>query len=151
MEFKNIWTNYKIYAFILGIITGTIVYNLLGMDFSFSMITGIAGTNFLDSFLYLSMINLRFWVIMLILSFFKIKNKIIVFIIFTQSFLLSGYITIAILNKSYILLYEIFIIIFKILCVIFMFNEKKPVLYRVLSLIILILGTGLENIFFVYF
>lgn len=148
---KSIWTNHKIYAFILGIITGTIVYNLLGMDFSFLVTDRIIVTNFWDSFLYLIMIHLRFWIIIFILSFFKLKNKIVLLIIFVESFLIAGFITITVLAGNCILLYEIPMAVFKLVCAIFMFNEKKPVLYRGFSLIILILGTVLENIFFVKF
>lgn len=35
MKNKLMWTNYKIYAFILGIVIGTIIYNALGIDFFF--------------------------------------------------------------------------------------------------------------------
>jgi hypothetical protein len=151
MKTKSVWTNYKIYAFILGIITGTIVYNLLGIDFSFCSIEKITGLGFRDSLLYLLMINARFGILVLVLSFFRIKNKIIFFIIFIESFLMAGFITISILSGSPVLLYEIPMVVFKIICAIVMFQDKKRALCRILAFIILFVGTVLENIFFINF
>lgn len=151
MKSKSIWTNYKIYAFILGIIIGTVVYNLLGMDFSFAKIHRIKGMDFLDSFLYLSMINLRFLIFVFIISFLKFKDKILAIIIFIESFLLSGFITIAIITKSTILLYETPITISKILCSLFMINENKQFFYKLVAVLILVVGIILGNIFLINF
>ena len=151
MKVKSIWTNYKIYAFLLGIITGAVVYNLPGMDFSFTKINRIKGIDFWDSFLYLVMINLRYWLCIFVLSFLKIKSKIILLVIYVESFLLSGFIVITIGGGSNVLLSEIPLILFKILCALLMFSEKRPVLYRIVSLSILLMGTILENIFLIKF
>lgn len=151
MKVKSIWTNYKIYAFLFGIITGAVVYNLLGIDFSFTKINRIKGIDFWECFLYLVMINLKFWLLIFVLSFLKIKDKIVLFIIYIESFLLSGFIVIAIGMGNYVLLSEILMTVFKLLSTLFMFRQKQPVLYRMISLVILIMGTLLENIFFVKF
>lgn len=149
MEIKTPGINSKICSFILGIIVGTIVYNLLNVQYSFTNINRISGINYLDSFLYLLMINLRYLAVIFVLSFFKSKDRIILFIIFIESFLLAGNIVIMILTGSYVLLYEIPANIFKIICALFMFSKKNPIVYRIFSLIILIVATALENLFFI--
>lgn len=45
MNYKLAEKNYKIYAFIFGIITGTLVYNFLGIDFSFDNVENIKFNN----------------------------------------------------------------------------------------------------------
>lgn len=150
MKIKNIWTNYKIYAFILGIITGTVVYNLLGVDFSFANILKVKGTKFINSFMYFGMINLKFWIVVLALSFLKLKDQILFIIIFIEAFLLSGFISISITIESMVLFYEVPIVIFKIVCALLLFNERKPIFYKFISALFLVAGTVLENIFFVY-
>lgn len=149
MRIKTVGTNIKIYAFILGIVTGTIIYNFLNIEYAFSNIKSIAGINFLDSFMFLLMKNLRFLIVAFILSLFKAKDKIVVFIIFGESFLLAGNIVVMILNSAYVLMYDIPIIAVKIICAMLMFNEKRPLLYRMFSVIILITATVLENLFFI--
>lgn len=149
MKIKDFWTNYKIYAFILGIVTGTIIYNALGIDFSFEMIEQIKVNSFKDSYLYLIMINSRFWIISFIISFFKIKNKIILLIVYVQSFILAGMISISISSGNFIFLHGSVSALVKIATAILLFDERRPIINRFLSLVFLMVGTALENIFFV--
>lgn len=151
MKFKAIWTNYKIYAFILGIVAGTLVYNLIGVDFSFSMYRKIDVTNVWRSFAYLFISNLKFFLIILIVSFFDIKRKILPIIIFYQAFTLSGIITTMILSESRICIYAIPAVFIKLASSMFMFEESKPILNRVISCAIIIFGTIVENFFIIYF
>ncbi len=151
MKNRAIWTNYKIYAFILGIIAGTLVYNLMGMDFSFSMIHKIEINNFAKSYLYLLTNNIKFLVFIFVISFFKIKNKIVVFIVFNQAFILSGAITMSILSENIILLYSIPLIIAKMVSSIIMFHDSKPILNRGLSVAVIMIGVFIENIFLTKF
>ena len=51
MKFKTLWTNYKIYGIIIGIVLGTIVYNMISIDFSFYNIESIRNTDFLDTYM----------------------------------------------------------------------------------------------------
>lgn len=151
MKFKAIWTNYKIYAFILGIVAGTLVYNVLGIDFSFSMYEKIRINNIWKSYMYFLTCNLKFFVIILAISFFDIKQKILLIIIFCQSFVLSGLITIMILSGSGICIYAIPSVFIKIAASIFMFDDSKPIINRLISTGIVLVGTMLENFFIIYF
>lgn len=151
MKIKEIWTNYKIYAFILGIVTGTIVYNALSIDFSFEMINQIKVNNFKDSFLYLIMVNLRFWIVVFVISFFKFKSKIIFLIIYIQSFALAGMISVSISSGNFVLLHGGVIAIVKMITAILLFDDKRPIINKLISLVFLVVGTAVENIFFIKF
>lgn len=151
MKVKAIWTNYKIYAFILGIVMGTLVYNLVGIDFSFSMYKKIEITNIWKSYLYFLTINLKFYILIFVISFLEIKRKILPIIIFFQAFALAGIITTIILSGNSICMYAILVIFIKIAATIFMFEDSKPILNRLISSMIVIIGTMLENFFIIYF
>lgn len=151
MKFKAIWTNYKIYAFILGIVAGTIVYNLLGIDFSFSMYEKIQINSMWKSYVYFLIINLKFLVIVFGISFFEIKRKILPIIIFYQAFVLSGLITTMILSGSEICVYAITSVFIKIGAAIFMFNDSKPIINKLISVGVVLVGTLLENFLIFYF
>ena len=151
MKIKTIWTNYKIYAFIMGIVTGTMVYNALGMDFSFSMIHQIIVEDYWDTYYYLIMLNLRFWILVFCISFFTVKDKVILLIIFMESFVTAGMISMSIQSKNMLLLYGVPMAITKMLSAILMFDGKRPIINRVLSVVILIVGTALENFFLIKF
>lgn len=151
MKFKALWTNYKIYAFILGIVAGTLVYNLIGIDFSFSMYKQIAINDFWKSFIYFFICNVRFLIVIFVISFFDIKRKILPLIIFYQAFVLAGLITIIISTKSGICFYAMPSTLIKIMAAIFMFDDSKPVINRIISSLIIITGTALENFFIIYF
>ena len=151
MKTKTIWTNYKIYAFIIGIVTGTMVYNALGMDFSFSMMKRITVGDYWEAYCYLMMINLRFWILVFFISFFTVKDKIILLIIFIESFVAAGMISMSILSKNVLLLYGVPMAILKMLSAILMFDGKRPIINRALSIVILFIGTALENFFLLKF
>lgn len=151
MKIKTIWTNYKIYAFIIGIVTGTMVYNALGMDFSFSMIHQISVEDYWNTYYYLIMMNLRFWILAFCISFFTVKDKVILLIIFIESFVVAGMISMSIQSKNMLLLYGVPMAIMKMLAAILMFDRKRPFINRVLSIVILIIGTALENFFLIKF
>lgn len=151
MKNKLMWTNYKIYAFILGIVIGTIIYNALGIDFSFSMIKKIRVNDFKSSFFYLMADNLRFWVVVFIISFLKIRNKAEGIIIFFQAFIMAGMISLSIISNNMILLYGVPASISKIFATVLMCDNKRPVLYRVLSLIIMLVSSMAENFFIINF
>lgn len=146
MNFKVIWTNYKIYAFFLGIILGTIVYNLLGIDFSFDKINKIEFEYYIDGFLFILLQNLKIWMVIFVLSFFRIKDKIILVIIFYYSFLLAGIITVSINAQTTLLLYGCAGAIAKILGGILMCDDAKKAKGRIFSFLILIVGSLLENV-----
>ena len=146
MNSKAIWTNYKIYAFILGIILGTIIYNLLGIDFSFDNISKIQFQNEIDSFIYILLHNLKFWIAVFILSFFRFKDKIVLLIIFYYSFIIAGIITVSINSQTLLLLHGCVESIAKILGLILMCDDTKKTKGRILSFVILFIGTFLENI-----
>lgn len=145
MNFKVIWTNYKIYAFFLGIILGTIIYNLLGIDFSFDKIYRIEFEYYIDGFLFILLQNFKFWIAFLILSFFKIKDKIMLVIIFYYSFLLAGIITVSINAQTTLLLHGCIASAAKILGVVLMCDDVKKARGRIFSFAILFVGSFLEN------
>ena len=151
MEFKDILKNYKLYAFIMGIIIGTAVYNILGTGYSFSMFSQVKTYDFWNTYIYLFVINLRFWIFAFVISFFKFKNKILVLIIFVQAFVMSGMITMAILSKNMILLYGVPMTVMKIISSVLLFDERKPIVNKILSVVIFIIGTAIENIFIIKF
>ena len=151
MKLKAIWTNYKIYAFIMGIVAGTIVYNLLCVDFSFSMYEKIQIHNFWKSYAFFLVKNLKFFIIALVISFFEIRYNALAVIIFYQSFVLAGLITTMILSGNYICIYALPAIFIKIASAIFLFDISKPVLNKIISIIIILFGTIFQNFFIIYF
>ena len=78
MNYKLAEKNYKIYAFIFGIITGTLVYNFLGIDFSFDNVENIKFNNLFDGVIYVLLGDVKFLLGIFILSFFRIKDKIVI-------------------------------------------------------------------------
>lgn len=151
MKNKQLWTNYKIYAFILGVITGTIVYNYIGIDYSFAMISKVNANNFFNSLLYVFVINLKFTIFIFVLSFFKLKTKLMIPIIFYYAFLMSGFLVLTVSLKTTMLLSGAVISIFKMMSAIFMFDERKKVRNRFLSFLIMISGSFFQNFLLNYF
>lgn len=148
MNFKAIWTNYKIYAFFLGVILGTLIYNFLGIDFSFENVQRVELINYFDSYIYILSHNLRFWVLIFVLSFFRMKDKILLLIIFYYSFLIAGIITVSLNSHTTLLIHGSIIAMVKIFGAVFMFDDTKRVRGRIISFAMLIVGSFLE-IFFV--
>lgn len=138
-------TKTKIYAFILGIVCGTVVYNIFCMDFSIVPMSKLKFNNFLESFSYIFFINIKYWIIFCILSFFKYRKKIELFLLFILSFLISGITVIIITYRNFYLLSEIVFYFFCIFSILIMYKSKKSVLNYFVSIIIFALGLLIEN------
>ena len=84
MNFKVLWTNYKIYGIIIGIVLGTLVYNMLSIDFSFSCNQNIKIVDFVDSLFYILINFIRFYVFILIITRYCVwsKNKMVYVVYF---------------------------------------------------------------------
>lgn len=151
MNLKTIWTNYKIYAFILGVVAGALVYNIISIDFSFYMYEKISINDIWESYIYFLLQNIKFLLIIFVISFFDIRQHVLVAIIFFQAFVLSGLITTIILSGSTICIYSIPSVLIKIASSIFMFNNSKPIINRLISVLIILVGALIENFFVIYF
>lgn len=150
MNFKTLWTNYKIYGVIIGIVLGTIVYNMISMDFSFSHIENIGNIDFFNTYIYLLMRFLKFYVFILLMSFLKIKQKIYAVLLTIESFKLAGSIVILIRLHNMIHFGSVIEALLKILVVYFFIKTERPVLNKVFAFAILLLGIFAE-IFLSYF
>lgn len=146
MNFKVLWTNYKIYGIIIGIVLGTLVYNMISLDFSFSCNQNIKIVDFVDSLIYILMSFLRFYVFVFIISFFRIKEKVYAVLLGVESFKLAG--NIVILIKLHNILYISSAIepIFKIAVLLFFMKNEKVIFHKLLALLILFAGALVENI-----
>lgn len=146
MNFKVLWTNYKIYGIIIGIVLGTLVYNMLSIDFSFSCNQNIKIVDFVDSLFYILMNFIRFYAFILIISFFRIKEKVYAVLLGIESFKLAG--NIVILIKLHNILYISSAIepVFKIAVLLFFMKKEKVIFHKFLALFILLAGAFVENI-----
>lgn len=146
MNFKVLWTNYKIYGIIIGIVLGTLVYNMLSIDFSFSCNPNIKIVDFVDSLFYILMNFIRFYAFILIISFFRIKEKVYAVLLGIESFKLSG--NIVILIKLHNILYISSAIepVFKIAVLLFFMKKEKVIFHKFLALFIVLAGAFVENI-----
>ena len=146
MNFKVLWTNYKIYGIIIGIVLGTLVYNMISLDFSFSCNQNIKIVDFVDSLIYILMSFLRFYVFVFIISFFRIKEKVYAVLLGLESFKLAG--NIVILIKLHNILYISSAIepIFKIAVLLFFMKNEKVIFHKLLALLVLFAGALVENI-----
>lgn len=146
MNFKALWTNYKIYGIIIGIVLGTLVYNMISLDFSFSCNQNIKIVDFTDSLIYILMNFLRFYVFVFIISFFRIKEKVYAVLLGLESFKLAG--NIVILIKLHNILYISSAIepVFKIAVLLFFIKNEKVIFHKLLALLILFAGAFAENI-----
>ena len=134
--------NFKIYTFLLGIIVGTIVFNVISVDFSFEDIYNIKINDFIENFIFVILYLMKYSILMII----KEKNVVVAFLLFAQGLYFSGLITIIVYTQNYICICGIIILITKIAIILTLFNEmqlRKKVLYVFVTVII---GGFLENI-----
>lgn len=150
MNFKALWTNYKIYGVMIGIVLGTIVYNMISMDFSFSQIESIQNIDFWNTYVYLLMRMMRFYVCILLISFLKIREKIYAVLLGVESFQLAGSIVILIRLHSMIHFSSVAEALLKIVLIYFFIKNHRPVLNKIFALIIMLLGI-LAEIFLIDF
>ena len=114
--------NFKIYTFLLGIIVGTIVFNVISVDFSFEDIYNIKINDFIGNFIFVILYLIKYIIFYSILMIIKV---------YTQ---------------NYICICGIIILITKIAIILTLFNEmqlRKKVLYVFVTVI---MGGFLENI-----
>ncbi len=150
MNFKTLWTNYKIYGVMIGIVLGTIVYNMISMDFSFSQIESIQNIDFWNTYVYLLMRMMRFYICILLISFLKIREKIYAVLLGVESFQLAGSIVILIRLHSMIHFSSVAEALLKIVLIYFFIKNHRPVLNKIFALIIMLLGI-LAEIFLIDF
>ena len=126
--------NFKIYTFLLGIIVGTIVFNVISVDFSFEDIYNIKINDFIGNFIFVILYLIKYIIFYSILMIIKEKNVVAAFLLFAQGLYFSGCIC------------GIIILITKIAIILTLFNEmqlRKKVLYVFVTVI---MGGFLENI-----
>jgi len=133
--------NFKIYTFLLGIIVGTIVFNVISVDFSFEDIYNIKINNFIGNFIFVILYLIKY------IIFYSILMIVVAaFLLFAQGLYFSGLITIIVYTQNYICICGIIILITKIAIILTLFNEmqlRKKVLYVFVTVI---MGGFLENI-----
>ena len=138
--------NLKIYTFLLGIIVGTIVFNVISVDFSFEDIYNIKINDFIGNFIFVILYLIKYIIFYSILMIIKEKNVVAAFLLFAQGLYFSGLITIIVYTQNYICICGIIILITKIAIILTLFSEiqlRKKVLY---VFVIVIMGGFLENI-----
>lgn len=138
--------NFKIYTFLLGIIVGTIVFNVISADFSFEDIYNIKINDFIGNFIFVILYLIKYIIFYSILMIIKEKNVVAAFLLFAQGLYFSGLITIIVYTPNYICICGIIILITKIAIISTLFNEmqlRKKVLYVFVTVI---MGGFLENI-----
>ena len=133
--------NLKIYTFLLGIIVGTIVFNVISVDFY-----NIKINDFIGNFIFVILYLIKYIIFYSILMIIKEKNVVAAFLLFAQGLYFSGLITIIVYTQNYICICGIIILITKIAIILTLFSEiqlRKKVLY---VFVIVIMGGFLENI-----
>ena len=151
MKEQNNRKKQKIYAFIIGIVIGTLVYNLIGIDFSFFAIKRVIIHDFFKGYAYLLQNNIRFFMMIFILSFIKRKNEISLIFIFYQAFVIAGSIVVSIKTKNVLFLYTVPVAFTKILAVCFIFRDRKELMGHFIGMIVILIGVLLENFFIIIF
>lgn len=68
--------NFKIYTFLLGIIVGTIVFNVISADFSFEDIYNIKINDFIGNFIFVILYLIKYIIFYSILMIIKEKNVV---------------------------------------------------------------------------
>lgn len=147
MNYKLAEKNYKIYAFILGIITGTLVYNFLGIDFSFNNVENIKFNNLFDGIIYVLLGDVKFLLGIFILSFFRIKDKIVPVFVFYFAFVLAGIITVSVSSHTLLLVGAGIDTMAKIIGTVYMCDGNRKNVGRGISFLILIISSLLQNCF----
>lgn len=150
MKFKILWTNYKIYGIIIGIVLGAIVYNMISIDFSFSQIHSMKTINFFESYLYLLINFLKFYIFILLISFVKIKEKIYGILLGIESFKLSGSIVVFFRIHNMICFSSMIEPFIKIIIIYFFIKNERPVLNKFFAFVTMVLGILAEN-FLIFF
>lgn len=150
MKFKTLWTNYKIYGIIIGIVLGAIIYNMISIDFTFSQIYSIKTIDFFESYIFLLINFLKFFIFILLVSFIRIKEKIYAVLLGIESFKLSGSIVIFIRLHNMMCFSSMIEPFIKIIMVYFFMKNEKQVLNKFLAFGIMILGILAEN-FLIFF
>ena len=150
MKFKALWTNYKIYGIIIGIVLGTIVYNIISIDFSYLEIDSVKTFDFIDSYIFLLISCLRFYILTLIVSLTKIRDKIYAILLGMESFKLSGAVVVFVKSHNIICFSGIIDSLLKIIILYIFLKNDKPLLNKIFAFIVMVLGTLAEN-FLIFF
>ena len=148
MKSRLLWTNYKIYAVIIGMLVGTLVYNIIGVDFSFALIDNIHSENFGESYIFFLLQNIKYFIIIMLLSLLK-QNKKVLFVILCIH-IASGAITLCIvLKKTFLITGAVGGIVKGIVADIYLDGQAgiKRILFLLMSIFI---GTLIENFFAFY-
>lgn len=147
MKFKTLWTNYKIYGIIVGIVLGTVVYNMISIDFSFSYIDSIRNIDFLDTYMYQFIRFLRFYIFILVVSFFNMKEKVYTVFLGLEAFKFSGNIVVMVRLHNMLCFGTVIEELLKIIILYLFMKEERPVLNRIVAFIMLLLGVLAETFF----
>lgn len=150
MKFKALWTNYKIYGIIIGIVLGTIVYNIISIDFSYLEIDSVKTFDFIDSYIFLLINCLRFYILTLLVSLTKIRDKIYAILLGMESFKLSGAVVAFVKSHNIICFSGIIDSLLKIIILYIFLKNDKPLLNKIFAFIVMVLGTLAEN-FLIFF
>ena len=150
MKSRLLWTNYKIYAVIIGMLVGTLVYNIIGVDFSFALIDNIHSENFGESYIFFLLQNIKYFIIIMLLSLLKQNKKVLFVILCIQAYIAPGAITLCIvLKKTFLITGAVGGIVKGIVADIYLDGQAgiKRILFLLMSIFI---GTLIENFFAFY-
>ncbi|MFQ9115790.1 hypothetical protein [uncultured Eubacterium sp.] len=150
MKSRLLWTNYKIYAVIFGMLVGTLVYNIVGVDFSFALIDNIHSENFGESYIFFLLQNIKYFIIVMLLSLLRQNKKVLFVILGIQAYIASGAITLCIvLKKTFLITGAVGGIVKGIVADIYLDGQAgiKRILFLLMSIFI---GTLIENFFAFY-
>ena len=150
MEYKTLWTNYKIYGIIIGMALGVIVYNMIPIDFSISHADSIKNKDLFEIYIFQTIILFRFLICIWIISFLKIKNKLFTVILGVEGFKISGVVVTLVKLHRIIFFSGLIETILKIIVVYLFFNNVRPVLNKIIAILIVLLGS-IVGIFFISF
>lgn len=135
---EYIMKNFKIYTFLLGIIVGTIVFNVISVDFSFEDIYNIKNKWFYWKFHICNLIFDKVYNFLFNTYDYKREECSGAFLLFAQGLYFSGLITIIVYTPNYICICGIIILITKIAIILTLFNEmqlRKKVMYVFVTVI----------------
>lgn len=123
------------------------MYNFLGIDFSFDNVENIKFNNLFDGIIYVFLGNVKFWLGIFILSFFRIKDKIVLVIVFCFAFLFAGIITVSVSSHTLLLVGAGIDAMAKIIGTVYMCDDNRKNIGRVISFLVLIISSLLQNFF----
>lgn len=138
----------KIYAFLFGIIVGTILFNMIGVDFSFSQINKFHIISFGKTYIFILYYLLKYFIVYYLLSLLSTKDKIFLMLLAALGLKFSGTIIMTVQTGKFFVIYSIAIIVIKIVLLFKIFEKERTIKNMTEGIMLIIAGSFLTDILF---